>query len=170
MKNIFLAVAFLATFSFAMAQPKTDAVWAMPCDAPIVAWGSDKVALMEEAFSKSMTFKEVDQSEEQAAMFHVTFAKGDRTFMFSFAHNQLVAYAINMAYATKEVRNQMVNKHLATFLAVADSIVSSKSFIIECGEDSIRASVLDNSSGIGVQFINHTAMRRAILSQMKREE
>lgn len=171
MRTIFLAVVFVVTASLALAQkPNSDSILAHPCQEMFIPWGSDRNAVMKAATKAGLTFAELDQSEEQPNVFHLSYDDGSYRRMFSFAYNQYIGYTIIYQSADAALRNRIANKHLATFLTLADSIVSSKSVYVQCGEEKIRCNVTNNQAAVSVQILNNTVMTNAILRNVRRED
>lgn len=170
MRTIFFTVAFVATYALALAQkPNADSIWVQPCAELYAPWGSDRNVVMAAATAAGFTFDELDQNEEQPGIFHISYVDGNYRRMFSFAHGAYIGFTLAYATGDSKLATRIANRHLATYLAVADSIVSSKSLYIMCDDQKMRTNIINNSEGVSVQVLNHTEMTNAILRFRKME-
>lgn len=170
MRTIFFSVAFVVTTTLALAQkPNADSILVQPCKELYAPWGSDRNVIMAAATAAGFTFDELDQSEEQPGIFHISYVDGSYRRMFSFAHGAYIGFTLAYTTSDSKLATRIANKHLATYLIVADSIVSSKSLYIMCDDQKMRANVINNSEGVSVQILNHTEMTNAILRFRKME-
>lgn len=164
MRPIFFAVAFAVTASIALAQkPNPDSIWIQPCSELYAPWGASRSTVMAAAKAAGFTFGELDHTEDQVELLHISYVDGDYRRMFSFAHGEYIGYTIVYGTSNANLRNRITNKHLGSYLAIADSIESAKSLYIMCGDQKMRSNIINNSSAVSIQILNHTAMTNAII-------